>query len=754
MTNRPLVRAFPFLLVLHLLVFCGGLAALTWEILWLHHAALALGASAEASALVFSSLMLGFSLGSWAIARLEARVGALPGLKTYALLELCIGISGLYLAALFALVGRLDSQLFRWHPALASLFHPLGIFAALGIPALAMGASVPVFRKLPGTSLARLYACNTAGAGVGVVAATFLLIPEFGIARTGQLIGCLNVLVGGVLYVLSVRTTGQSSAEVSSVKSIPGPHLEPQHFRSEALIVACTGFAAFGLEVSWFRSFRAAFQSTTESFALMLFPVLLALALGAFLAPRLKRQGWDLPTLIMLAALLVLIDTPVIERVDLLYPALKATSYLQYTLGRLTWSTVLLLPPFVLVGVGLPWLIDQCQTVSAVSRLYTLNCLAAVTGSLLAAWVLLPRIGSSKTAWVMAGALLIAAMWNSAGKRALYMLLAFAGLGVVSQQIGSGAGTLRAQTGFPIQDQTLLVTREGPDSTVSVIERADGRRDLMIDGFSASNTGVGTHYMAWMGHLPMLLHPKPERALVICFGTGQTANAVRQEGILRLDVVDISAAVLSLAPLFPVNHDILSDPRVHPAVMDGRAWLRRSRSLYDVISLEPMPPTFAGVNSLYSLEFYQLAKARLNRGGIIAQWLPLHLVDSFEASSIVRTFLEVFPSSLLWLDPVNDTGILLGKNQTSDSASPAAFAWPGLERSAEGRDLSAQQIVAAARVDAQQLQRFAARGTLITDDNQLLSYGYGRARFAYGEQKLINLKILERSIESANQTRH
>jgi len=275
---------------------------------------------------------------------------------------------------------------------------------------------------------------------------------------------------------------------------------------------------------------------------------------------------------------------------------------------------------------------------------------------------------------------------------------------------------------------------------------------LMIDGFSASSTGLGTHYMAWMGRLPMLLHTRPERALVICFGTGQTANAVRQEGVSHLDVVDISAAVFSVAPLFVINQNVLQDPRVHAAVMDGRAWLRRSRDLYDVISLEPMPPTFAGVNSLYSLEFYRLAKARLSEGGLIAQWLPFHLVNSFEASSIVRTFLEAFPSSLLWIDPLNGTGILLGKNQTSDSQSEAAFSWPGLERSAEGRNLSAQQIAEAARFNARQLQRFAARGAVITDDNQLLSYGYGRGGFAYGDQKLINLKILERSVEDSNHT--
>ena len=53
--------------------------------------------------------------------------------------------------------------------------------------------------------------------------------------------------------------------------------------------------------------------------------------------------------------------------------------------------------------------------------------------------------------------------------------------------------------------------------------------------------------MAWMGHLPALATPKVEQALVICFGTGQTANAVRQHRPAALQVVDVSAAVLGAA---------------------------------------------------------------------------------------------------------------------------------------------------------------------------------------------------------------
>jgi hypothetical protein len=224
-----------------------------------------------------------------------------------------------------------------------------------------------------------------------------------------------------------------------------------------------------------------------------------------------------------------------------------------------------------------------------------------------------------------------------------------------------------------------------------------------------------------MGRLPILLHERPADALVICFGTGQTAHALREEGPERLDIVDLNQAVFGFAGRFPTNHGVLGDPRVRAIVMDGRAWLRRTERQYDVITLEPMPPTFAGVNALYSREFYLLAAERLRPGGIVAQWLPIHLVDAYQAASVAAAFQAVFPDSVLWLDPASLTGILLGRKGAA--STPLGSDWPGLARSRPGRTLDADAIRAATVLDGQGLAQFAAPGKAITDDNQLLAYG-------------------------------
>jgi spermidine synthase len=243
----------------------------------------------------------------------------------------------------------------------------------------------------------------------------------------------------------------------------------------------------------------------------------------------------------------------------------------------------------------------------------------------------------------------------------------------------------------------------------------------VIDGFETTAETATAHYMAWMGRLPMLLHARPRTALVICFGTGQTAAAVKDEGAPSLDVVELDPAVLSLAPLFRTNRGVLEQPGVEAHVMDGRAWLRRTERRYDVVSLEPMSPEFAGTNALYSVEFYRHMTRVLNRGAIVAQWVPFHIVPPAAAVAIVAAFTTVFPDALLWIDPRDRTGIVVGRQR--GAATPLGSEWPGLLRAAAYRDLAPPEIRSAVWLLPAAVARYAALGPPVDDDNQALAYG-------------------------------
>jgi spermidine synthase len=730
----------PLRIAIHGLVAIGGVAALSWEVLWQIHAGLALGVSARGTAITLAATMGGMTVGSLAAGRwLRGRPLERP-LRLYGLLELVVGLSGCLLRPGFRLLERIDSSLYPMAPDLASAWHAGGIALLLGPPSFAMGATVPVFARVArthGTSLAGLYGINTLGAAVGVLLLAFHLVPAFGVLRSGFAVAGLNLAVCAGAWLL-----GGSPGRGELAAEAPADRAAPRLPAALAGLVSfSTGFVTFGLEVAWFRSLRAAFFSSTDSFAIILVAVLLPLGVGARLVPRLRRRDVRPGLLLALAGVAILLATPLVERMDLFAQA--SGGYAALLAERLALSLVILGPAMLILGMVLPWLLEEFRDTGRTGWLYGNNTLGAVTGSLCAAWLLLPSVGFARTAWLLGAAVVALALVVEPARRLSAAALGAAALGVAVTWTAS-VGRERVQGTASFGALRVLATDEGPDSTVSTVEGPDGARALMIDGFLATAEEMSSaSYMAWMGRLPMLLHPDPRSALVICFGTGQTANAVREEGPQRLDVVELNPAVLGMAPLFVSNRGVLDDPRVSPIVMDGRAWLRRTRTRYDVVTLEPMPPHFAGVNALYSKEFYEIIRSRLEPGGIVAQWVPFHLLPPFHAASVAATFRDVFPDAILWR---RGTGILLGR--TRPDGDPLGSSWPGLERERlrPAESLQAGELVV---LGPETLERWARLGRVITDDNQLLAYGdiHSRIRSLGSGRARANRRLIRRVLD-------
>src|SRR5262249_32498279 len=143
-------------------------------------------------------------------------------------------------------------------------------------------------------------------------------------------------------------------------------------------------------------------------------------------------------------------------------------------------------------------------------------------------------------------------------------------------------------------------------------------RALYFENVHMSDTSNAARtYMGLMAHLPLLAQARPERALLICYGVGNTASAIlAHDTISSVDVVDLSRSVFATAPVFAeTNGNAHRDPRVRFIHDDGRSFLRRTDARYDLITSEPPPPLHVGVYRLYSREYYQQARAHLTPGG-------------------------------------------------------------------------------------------------------------------------------------------
>jgi spermidine synthase len=149
-------------------------------------------------------------------------------------------------------------------------------------------------------------------------------------------------------------------------------------------------------------------------------------------------------------------------------------------------------------------------------------------------------------------------------------------------------------------------------------------------------------------NFPMLFHRSPRTVMVLGLASGITAGEVLYYPVEQLDVVDINKQVVKGSDFFlPWNNNVLSNPRTNMIIQDGRAHLQLTKRMYDVIISEPSNPWMAGLAALFTRDFFELAKNRLNNDGIFVQFMHSYQVDWATFALIGRTFAQVFPNSLL-----------------------------------------------------------------------------------------------------------
>lgn len=172
-----------------------------------------------------------------------------------------------------------------------------------------------------------------------------------------------------------------------------------------------------------------------------------------------------------------------------------------------------------------------------------------------------------------------------------------------------------------------------------------------------------------LGHVPALLHPKPESVLIVGCGAGITAGTfVLYPSVKRIVICEIEPLIPKVVARFfgQENYDVLDDPRVQVVYDDARHFVLTTKEKFDVITSDPIHPWIKGSASLYTKEYYHMVKRHLNPGGVIAQWVPLYESTVDTVKSEIATFFDVYPRGTIWSNDFNGQGydvVLLGRDE-------------------------------------------------------------------------------------------
>ncbi|MDH3402339.1 MAG: fused MFS/spermidine synthase [Acidobacteriota bacterium] len=311
--------------------------------------------------------------------------------------------------------------------------------------------------------------------------------------------------------------------------------------------------------------------------------------------------------------------------------------------GTLVTASLLFGPPSLLFGTVSPFVVrlaarDFARLGDTAGRLYAVSTLGSLAGTLLCTFVAIPAFPvPAILAALTAGTAGTALVALAAPRRPGYATVAAALLLVAGLSFRGAPALGRGE---------VVAVHSSPYQTLEVVERA-GVRSIRSDRVTQSAIHVAdgsvaaayAHYAA----AAFLVHPAPRRALVIGMGGGLVARPWRRLAPeLEVDFVEIDAVVPRIAQQYGFWTPHPRD-RVH--IADGRQFLRRSAESWDLIYVD----AYIGLAVPFHLttrEFFALAAAHLEPGGVLAVNLAAGLEDPF-SRSLLHTVRRAFRSTVV-----------------------------------------------------------------------------------------------------------
>jgi spermidine synthase len=739
--------------VLAALLAGSGAAALIYQALWVKQVGLLVGVAVYAVTTVVSAFFAGLAIGSAVFGRLaDSRPRPLA---LYAGLELGIAVTGFATTLLLSRLARPYAAL-EDSVGLAAWALP---FVLMALPAILMGGTLPALVRAArpraggiGTASGALYAANTAGGVLGVLATPLALVPAFGVQGTGAVAAIVNLVLATAAAILARRAPTAAETTVPTHIADPVPAMAGSHLARALYAVA--GALALGLEVVWSQAVMQFINTRAYAFALVLATYLTGLVTGSALWARLAdrvRDPWRAFGLLEIGA-----GAASLACFGLLgpwLPALQARAhavmlpatgpFLAACIHMVLAPIALLLVPTVLLGAAFPAVARLACGAGRVGRdlgaVAAFNTLGGIVGTLATGFVVVPAVGLSHALALLAvGAAIVggtAVLRGAAGRepevRRRTAAAVALGVAVVALAGARVPSDHLARLLLNTRPGTLDAYEESPGGIVAVVREPylqSSFRRLYIQGVSNSGDSMmSRRYMRLQMLLPLLLHPGDARSvLVVGLGTGITCGtSLAWPSLERRECAELLPAVRRTVGLFEGNLGVATDPGVTIRIIDGRHLLLRDPAMWDVITLEPPPPTAAGVVNLYSRDFYELCRERLAPGGIMAQWFPLTTQNEEDARTLVRSFIDVFPHVSLWTTEAHET-LLVGSREplVIDAATLAArFAQPEVRRVlAEVGIADPAALLATYVTDRAGLEAFVAGAPPVTDDRPRLEY--------------------------------
>jgi len=720
----------------------SGLSSLVYEVVWTRWLGLIVGNFATAAVTIICLFMMGLAIGNWLGGLATKRLTSQSSLIAYGVIEFGIGI----LAIVMVVMNVAGRPMFA---SLATVVDPIVRAMACSVlflpQTVLMGATFPIIlqsvQSQGSDEFGRLYAANTLGGALGPLVAAFILIPMLGLERSVEIVVVLNVIcgMGAILLAQNARSELRGEQE-NSVKRAAG---SVSWTLAPYLLGAIAGFLSLSFEAALTRLVVLLITgASVYGFGLILSAYLFGIGLGSLFAKRFQFSSNEVIYKVlgtaMVAVWLISLTTPLWSSLPSALSGLWKCFPSFASVNILNGGVVFLLLLVFTFSFGLALHLIALTIYEPDSRkagfLVAANTIGGVVGVGLTGFLFIRILGLDACFRILGlgcGLLAVYLGWIAFNRRHVLLLaspflaaLTFA-LPPSSPEVINAGLHYRPEK---VISGKIIYQRDSYTGRIAVLKQEDGRLSLLSNGKPDGSIGIGDMYtQVGSAHIGALCHPHPKTALIIGLGTGISAGslALHQE-VEQVDVVEIEPAQLDVARIFsPHNYSVLENPKVHVILDDARHYLAATHTSYDVIISEPSNLFVSGMVNLYTVEFYELAKRRLNPGGMFLQWVHYYHSRPEDIRGELRTFQSSFENASYWLHQYGDS-FMIGCN-TPWSIDPNRWKVKGPDLQITF-DLKRLQLDPAEKLlgwflwGGSDVKRFASNGRICTDDDPYLEF--------------------------------
>jgi len=179
---------------------------------------------------------------------------------------------------------------------------------------------------------------------------------------------------------------------------------------------------------------------------------------------------------------------------------------------------------------------------------------------------------------------------------------------------------------------------------IEVVESQSFGKILIIDGVIMLTEADEFCYHEMIAHVPLCVHTKAQKVLVIGGGDGGTVREIlKHDNVKEVDVCEIDEKVIEISKRhFPYLANSFDDPKVKIYCEDGNKFIKDHKDEYDIIIVDSSDP-IGPAEVLFRREFYEAMYQALKNNGIVVTQAESFFYHQKIIKSLFSFIKEIYP---------------------------------------------------------------------------------------------------------------